>query len=118
MNACITTSQFRFKQKSQEELGQRGDDPGAEGGVVSQTAGPRSREGPRRREGPRKAVTSTRPTGLAIGPEGELYISDDSHGRVWLFRPSHRGVSSDSSSRSARLGRFSRASEKHACGQG
>ena len=24
-----------------------------------------------------------RPMGLAVGPEGELYISDSSHGRVW-----------------------------------
>jgi glucose/arabinose dehydrogenase/mono/diheme cytochrome c family protein len=24
-----------------------------------------------------------RPTGLAVGPDGELYISDDSHGRIW-----------------------------------
>jgi len=24
-----------------------------------------------------------RPTGLAVGPDGALYISDDSHGRIW-----------------------------------
>src|SRR5208282_504995 len=24
-----------------------------------------------------------RPSGLAVGPDGALYISDDSHGRIW-----------------------------------
>jgi NHL repeat len=24
-----------------------------------------------------------RPSGLAVGPDGSLYISDDSHGRIW-----------------------------------
>ena len=24
-----------------------------------------------------------RPSGLAVGPDGALYVSDDSHGRTW-----------------------------------
>jgi glucose/arabinose dehydrogenase/mono/diheme cytochrome c family protein len=31
-----------------------------------------------------------RPTGLAVGPDGSLYISDDIHGRIW--RVTYRGV--------------------------
>ncbi len=27
--------------------------------------------------------TTYRPTGLAVGPEGSLYVSDDAHGRIW-----------------------------------
>jgi len=27
--------------------------------------------------------TTYRPTGLAVGPEGALYVSDDAHGRIW-----------------------------------
>jgi mono/diheme cytochrome c family protein len=30
-----------------------------------------------------------RPTGLAVGPDGALYISDDQHGRIW--RVTYRG---------------------------
>jgi len=33
-----------------------------------------------------------RPTGVAVGPDGSLYISDDSHGRI--YRVSYRGGSS------------------------
>jgi len=33
-----------------------------------------------------------RPTGVAVGPDGALYISDDSHGRI--YRVSYRGGSS------------------------
>jgi glucose/arabinose dehydrogenase len=32
-----------------------------------------------------------RPTGLAVGPDGALYISDDQHGRIW--RVTYRGPS-------------------------
>ncbi|HWM66131.1 MAG TPA: c-type cytochrome [Steroidobacteraceae bacterium] len=31
-----------------------------------------------------------RPTGLAVGPDGALYISDDTHGRIW--RVTYHGV--------------------------
>ncbi|MGA8707094.1 MAG: c-type cytochrome [Steroidobacteraceae bacterium] len=31
-----------------------------------------------------------RPTGLAVGPDGALYISDDTHGRIW--RVTYRGT--------------------------
>ncbi len=27
-----------------------------------------------------------RPTGLAEGPQGEIYISEDKHGRIWQVR--------------------------------
>lgn len=29
------------------------------------------------------ATTDLRPTGLAQGPDGSLYVSDDAHGRIW-----------------------------------
>lgn len=32
---------------------------------------------------PTGAATSIRPTGLAQGPDGSLYISDDQHGKIW-----------------------------------
>jgi glucose/arabinose dehydrogenase len=30
-------------------------------------------------------ATQLRPTGLAIGPDGSLYVSDDAAGRIWLI---------------------------------
>jgi glucose/arabinose dehydrogenase/mono/diheme cytochrome c family protein len=33
-----------------------------------------------------------RPTGLAIGPDGALYVSDDMHGRIWRITYSGTGI--------------------------
>ena len=32
---------------------------------------------------PKAGRAAYRPSGLAVGPDGALYISDDSHGRIW-----------------------------------
>lgn len=36
-----------------------------------------------RDEGPDAATTSARPVGLAVGPDGSLYISDSLRGKIW-----------------------------------
>jgi glucose/arabinose dehydrogenase len=37
---------------------------------------------------PSGAATSIRPTGLAQGPDGSLYVADDQYGKIWrILRP-------------------------------
>jgi len=42
-------------------------------------------DGPERVKNPAKA--NYRPTGLAEGPDGAIYISEDKHGRIWKVMP-------------------------------
>ena len=37
-------------------------------------------------QNPQPQTAVHRPTGLAIGPDGSLYVSDDVGGRIWRIR--------------------------------
>jgi glucose/arabinose dehydrogenase len=37
-------------------------------------------------ENPAPATARHRPTGLAVGPDGSLYVADDANGRIWRIR--------------------------------